>query len=265
MRARSLIAGAVAAAAFVAGCGGGDGGGSESGGDTPVVAQPKAEQPLADQVEALNEAIADQSCEDFTPLLYSLTRSDTAPGAAPNDAECRRAEQHLRTLTGVEFTDSAEYGTGGLSQSEASTRVAVWTVDRDGVFRVESLARSEPQIDTSALEEGEADQVAGDFVDAVGSKDCRALRSVLYPEGRLVAESGGQACDAVINGELFAPALAHTPGASHELLGETRNFAFAGVPTADAYFTLVLFHSGRTDGPKVLDVVPSTAVDLPEE
>lgn len=266
MTGRSLIAGVVAAAALVAGCGSDDGGSDVNGDEPRVVAQPQPAGPLADQVEALNEATADQSCEDFVPLLYSLTRAkNPEPGAAPSDVECRRAEQHLRTLRGIEFTDSAEYGTGGLSQSHAPTQMAVWTVDRDGVFRVESLAGSKPQIGTSPSEEGEADQVAADFVDAVDSKDCGALKSVLDPDGRLMVETGGQPCDAVINGELFAPALAHTPGASHELLGETRNFAFAGVPTADAYFTLVLLDSGGREGPKVLDVVPSTAVDLPQE
>jgi hypothetical protein len=70
------------------------------------------------------------------------------------------------------------------------------------------------------------------------------------------------ACRAVLNGRFVAPAVRRTPGLRPELLGGTKDLAFVGLPTRHTYFTLML---GDLASPtlRVVDVLPSTPVDLP--
>jgi hypothetical protein len=72
-------------------------------------------------------------------------------------------------------------------------------------------------------------------------------------------------CAKVLDGQVFAPAIRATPDAQPVELGTTANLAFYGVPTKDAYFTLLLSDAGEAGGGMtVRDVLPSTPVSLPE-
>ncbi len=257
----------------LAGCGGDSQGGGEPASDT--VAQPDPAEPIATMVEPLNTAVDTASCERYVELVTSLAREDNVAGAPPRPGECSVAEKGpLRVLQGAHFEDSAEFGTAAIIEGtvgagdEARPVVTLWVVDRDGRFRVSYAADGAPQLGTEPGPDARPAEAADGFLDAVRAGDCEALKPLLNPDGRLVTATGGveAACDGVIEGALFAPALEATPGAEAELLGATANYAFVGVPTREAYFTLVLSNLPDAEGQMtVLDVLPSTPIELPEE
>jgi hypothetical protein len=144
--------------------------------------------------------------------------------------------------------------------------VAIWVLDTDGRFRVSYTAEGPPQIGTEPTPDAQQGETATAFVDAVREGDCEALLEVLNPGGRLAQAGGPEAvCEGVIDGALFAPAIEATPEAEPIELGATANYAFYGVPTEDAYFTLVLGTGDPAQQMTVVDLLPSSPVELPPE
>jgi hypothetical protein len=272
MTPRPLVILAAGLLAF-AGCGGDSQGGGEPAGD--AVAQPEPAQPIETMVEPLNAAVDAGSCEQYVELVTSLAREGNEAGGPPRPGECAVAEKGpLRLLEGARFEDSAEFGTGAIIEGtlgagdEARPVVTLWVVDRDGRFRVSYAADGAPQLGTEPAPDARPEEAADGFLEAIRAGDCEALKPLLNPDGRLVTTTGGveAACDAVIDGALFAPALKATPGAEPEPLGATVNYAFFGVPTRDAYFTLLLSNLPDAEAQMtVLDVLPSTPIELQEE
>jgi hypothetical protein len=271
---RGLAAGLVAVSLLALGCGGDDDEETTeaTGAGPEVVSQPEPSESISTRIEAYNDAVADQDCERFAPLAFSLARETTEPGASPSRPECRDAEAALRDLRGVELDDDAEFGTGAIAEgtpprrSSVARTVTVWVVDRDGSYRLLLTADSPPQVDTEVAEEAAVEETATEFVDAVQSDDCEALTQLIDPGGRLATGSPKERCEAIADGQLFAPALEATPDPELEYLGGTSDFAFVGVPTEDAYFTIVLGteEDGGEPAATILDVLPSTELELPE-
>lgn len=270
-RAHILLATGVLA---LAGCGGGDTEPAATEAARGAVAQPEPVEPISAMVEPLNAAIEAESCRQYVALVTSLAREGEEPGAPPQRGECAVFERGpLRVLEGARFDESAEYGTGavieGTIDDADGTRsvVTLWIVDRDGRFRVSYAADGVSQLGTEPDPEARPEEAATEFVDAIRAGDCDALKPVLNPDGRLVQSTGGPdaACETVIGGALFAPALDATPDAEAVELGATGNYAFYGVATSVAYFTLVLSNLPDREGPMtVLDVLPSTPIELPD-
>jgi hypothetical protein len=252
-----------------AGCGGDD----DGGGSSEVVSQPEPAEPIESQAEVFNEAIAGQDCEKLATLSFSTRRFKvTEPGAAPSPAECRDVEGILRKLKGVELQESAEFGTGAMSEGTALQEsryprtLTIWVVDRDGYYRRLFTVASPPLLDTEVPDQAAIEDAAAEFVQAVEEDDCKTIEQILGAGSPLAAGSPRAACQALVDGKLFSPALEATPKPELEFLGGTRWFSFVGVPTADAYFTIVL-GSRTADGqfePTIQDVVPSTELELPQ-
>lgn len=252
----------------VAGCGGDgdDGGGSKS---TPSLAnRPIVKQPIVAEVDPFNRALAAKSCRAFQPLVFSLVRGKP-PGAPATAAECRQRDTAFDGLLGDQFTRAGQFGTGAVMEGSGAknVRYTIWVLDGDGRFRFANvLGTSPPQLGAPFTDRPEANRVATRFLTAVRERDCPTMERLFSRRAsRLVAGEGSAraACRAVLKGQFLAPAVRKTPNIRVEVLGGTRNVAFVGVPTRDAYFTMIVSNSG-TPGLRVLDTLPSTPVKLPK-
>lgn len=238
-----------------------------------TVAQPTPNEPIASKVEPLNAAVAGESCERYVPLVYSFAREGEGLGSPAAKSECRVAERGvLKQLRGTRFEKSAEFGTAALIEGQAegdnpSTNTTVWVVDRDGEFRIAHAVSGQPQIGSEAPPEAEPSEAAELFVDATIDDDCDGLNRVLNPGARVLqgVKRPAAACETVLDGPVFAPAIRDTPDAEPVELGVTANLAFYGIATKDAYFTLLLTSA---DEPRaqmtVIDILPNTPVSLPD-
>lgn len=234
------------------------------------MAPPAPNEPIESKVEPLNAAVEVGSCERYVPLVFSFVREGARMGARATTGECRVAERGvLRQLRGTEFGESAEFGTAALIEGEGDdgrTDTTIWVVDRDGEFRIADAATGTAQIGTEPPDADLA-QTAESLVDAVVEADCDALLEVLNPSARFLenAERPEEACDSILDGAVFAPAIRETPAARPVELGVTRSLAFFGIPTEEAYFTLLLSSGDEPEGDmSVLDILPNTPVALPD-
>jgi hypothetical protein len=251
------------------GCGGGDDSKDKSDSGTKskeVLVQPRVRQPITTQVLPFSRAVATQSCEAYEPLLFSFIRQ-RQPGSATKPGDCRDGDEGLGVLRGARVDRSVRIGTGALMEGPAGRgrRWTIWVLDADGVFRYSGVSGSTPQVGTSLGKRTEAESVADRFIRAVRSRDCPAMQRLFSPRGSRLAVSLGStraACRAVLRGRFFAPAVRELPAVHPQVLGGTKDVAFVGVPTRQAYFTLVLGDLATHDL-RVLDVLPNTAVDLP--
>ncbi len=242
----ALISGSLLAAGLVSGCGS-----DESEGDDPsseLAAQPEPEQPISEQLEPLNKAIAEADCDAFAALQFSLSRPTPEAGAPATPEECEFLQATFDALEGAEFDESAEFGTGAMTQAPAPSQQAgfdfvsmIWLLDYDGIYRHVTFVPGDEQIGT----EPAADPMpaAEDFVEAARAGDCDAMEPTLNPDATLVQVAGGDltaACERITEGQLLAPALKESPEAEPVELGGTLDTTFVGVPTKDDYFTIVL-------------------------
>ncbi len=255
-----------------AGCGG-DGGSQSTSAepDSALVERPNAKRPIAAEVASFERALRDKSCEAFQPFVFSTLRGRPA-GAAATPAECKE-EGFLVSAYARRFrhavSGSREYGTTALVEVPASNghnEYLVWILDGDGRFRfTESDAVFDPQFETEFEDRVEAEAVAERFVRAVAEHNCAALLKALHEQSRLVTDNEGPraTCRGVLDGAYFAPAIHATPNPKIDVIGGTQAFAFVGVPTASAYFTLSmgLDSNGRM---RVVDVLPSTLLEPAE-
>jgi hypothetical protein len=245
-------------------------GGDEDPGSADSRKAPQPSQPIAAAMASYNEAIADDSCEEYTPLVFSLIRQRSAGSAATAD-ECPAGSHAPGFLRGHRFDRSREYGLGAIIEGplpaghSGLTELSVWVLDGDRHFRsINFYGALKPQIGTSGSSNAAA-RVARRFVAATRAKDCGAMEPLLSPKGRLIVSnhhSAAAACKVVLGGKFFAPAVQGGPVPLPEPSGATRDFAFVGIPTAKTYFTAVVSDVGG-GAPKVLDVLPSTPVKFP--
>jgi hypothetical protein len=236
-----------------------------------AVAQPEPNEPIEAKVESLNAAVESEDCKRYVPLVYSFSRSGNRLGAPATDSECRVAERGvLRQLQGTRFEDSAELGTAALIEGEGgdgATNTTVWVVDRDGEFRIANATTGQAQIGSEPPPDVDPTQAAESFIDAAVDDDCDALQDLLNPGARVLqdVERSEDACDTVLDGPVFAPAIRETPDARPVELAATANLAFYGIPTEDAYFTLLLSSADEpSEEMTVIDILPNTPVSLPE-
>ncbi len=258
--------------AALSGCGDSDAS-APSEGQAGAVAQPAPNESIEAKVELLNAAVSGESCERYVPLVYSFARSEARLGTPASGSECRVAERGvLRQLRGTHFEESAEFGTAALIEGEGqseddATNTTVWVVDRDGEFRIANAATGQAQIGTEAPPDVDPAQAAESFIDAAIDDDCDALQNLLNPGARVLqeAERPEDACETVLEGPVFAPAIRETPDTRPVELGATANLAFYGIPTDDAYFTLLLSSADEPGAEMtVLDILPNTPVSLPD-
>jgi hypothetical protein len=234
----------------LAGCGGG---GDD---DDGVVEAPEVNKPLSAQVDPVNTAIADQSCKEFLRLdLTSIRETGTTPGAPPTKAECDFVAESelLPTLKGIKFTKAVEYGTAGLMESRdtlpntpaGTPTYSFWLLDADGQFRYVGLQAADPQFGKKPPADNNADENAQAFVESIKRGKCDP--SLVNPRGGLAGQLGGpkKACEALDEGEIFAPAVKATPEPEVEKMGESLDFVFYGLATKRGYFTITMA-SGET-------------------
>ena len=263
----------VAAALLAGGCGGGAG--TDSGtadSEQAVAAIPSPEQPISTEVTGFERALANKSCREFFPFVFSTLRN-RPPGSPATKEECLEepllAAQYLQRVD-PPIADTREYATGALMEAPVGKGLAeytVWVLDADGRFRfAESEGVFHPQFGTS-VDRPEAERVAEEFVRAVRRDDCAALVGLLHFSSRFVAhqKSRRAICEPVLDGVYFAPAVRATPEVEVEVLGGTRSFVFVGIPTGNAYFTLHMGQSSHEGGGlQVIDVLPNTPLEQPE-
>jgi hypothetical protein len=252
------------------GCGGGDDGAQSTQEDSSsaLVEQPSAKRPISAEIAGFELALEDKSCEAFQPYVFSTVRS-RPPGAPATRSECREegflVSAYARRVRHP-VSDSREYGTFALMESPAGNghrEYTFWVLDSDGRFRfIESDGVFDPQIGTEFEDRADAERAAKDFIHAVDEHDCPALLRALHENSRFVTDQEGPhaTCSAVLDGVYFAPAIQATPNPKIDVIGGTRTFAFIGVPTASAYFTLSIGQSTR-GGMRVVDVLPNTPLE----
>jgi hypothetical protein len=268
-RATAAAALMVSGAAALPGCGGGDDperGGSTQSAHPAAVSQPVARRPIASEIGPFTRAVGAQSCRAYQPLRSSFIRR-RPPGSPATAAECR-GDGGLAALRGYAVDRAAQFKTGAVMEGPgagAKRQWTIWVLDGDGRFRFTGVSGATAQVGTPFGKRTEAETVAARFVRSIRRRDCAAMQELFSPVGsRLVTGLGSTraACRAVLNGRFVAPAVRSTPGLRPELLGGTRDLAFVGLPTRHTYFTLML---GDLASPtlRVVDVLPSTSVDLP--
>ena len=234
-----------------------------------AIPQPAPKEPIEAKVKPLNAAVENESCERYVPLVYSLARSGDRLGTPASGSECRVAERGvLRQLRGTRFEESSEFGTAALIEgagADGAINTTVWVMDRDGEFRIANATTGQAQIGSEPPSDVDPAQAAQSFIDAVVEDDCDALQSLLNPGARVLqgVERPEDACNTVLDGAIFAPAIRETPDARPVELGATANLAFYGIPTDDAYFTLLLSSADEPGGEMtVIDILPNTPVSL---
>lgn len=223
------------------------GGGDDTTASSSSGGQPEPRRPIAELVQPFNETLAKGDCETAAEAVFSVLRASGENGPATKK-ECEYLEDQensfLNGLADVEFTDSEEYGTAALMEGELPKKdggpaaAALWVLDRDGEFHYVSTLNGDAQLGTSLPDGNDADEVAAEFVDSVRGGKCDPDR--IDPEGTLAQGNTKAACDGVLEGEKFAPAVKADKGAAPEKIGETLDWAFYGVDTKDGYFTLIL-------------------------
>jgi hypothetical protein len=248
------------------GCGGGgdDAGTTDEDAARSVVGMPKPKQPVSAQVGDFEQAFEEESCERLKPLFFSTIRS-RPPGAPATKEECRGGGAETARLAGLvslPILQTHEYGTAALMEAPGShgaeNDYTIWVLDSDGRFRFTQVqVNDDAQFDTEFTSGDAAEAIAGKLVRAVERHDCKALLPLFNGASRLVAgRSPGEVCESVLDGKYFAPALRDTPEPVLEPIGGTRSFAFVGVRTTDAYFTVTM--AGGPDQLEIFDVLPNT-------
>ena len=256
-------------------------------GESQLVSPPEVTASLDEQMQALNEAIATDDCEAFSELTFTFLRplgddgQFQEPGSPGTAEECKNTEQVRGMLDGVELTESAEYGTVGVTEGALpkpvggyDTMVVNWLLDSDGQYRHTFLGPSDPAIGTEPLEGTDFDAVIDGMLEAVRSGDCSGAEG-LFHEAGLFAEAGStpeEQCEALAGGQIFAPALKETAEPGVEQLGATLDQVWYGIGTEEAYFTVTLSTpiakqrgslSDEEQGTfTVTDVIPNTVVEL---
>lgn len=233
----------------LAACGGGEGEGTIS------PSQPQPKKPIAELVDPFNEALAGGGCKAAAEMVFSVLREKDKPGAPPTKAECaylKTPNSFLRVLADVEFTDSEEFGTAALMAADVPGdeklgphASALWVLDRDGEYRYVAVTHGDAQLGESLPEGNDADEVAAKIVSSVREGKCDT--DLVNPEGSLALGDPKAACEAIEEGNYFAPAVKADAKAKPERMGETLDWAFYGVDTKDGFFTLIL-HSLPSEG-----------------
>jgi hypothetical protein len=257
-------------ALIASGCGGGDDSkdASTTAAESSLTARPAPKETLVAQLPAFTKAITRQDCKAYKALVVSLGRG-VAPGAAVTAAECKRGDPALVALRGSQVQRAAQLGTGGVMEgpnAAGKPQYTIWAVDSDGHFRYTGVSGTSPQAGTRFTKRAEARSVAKKYLRSIRDGDCPAMERLFSPRGtRVVVVAGGNlraGCKTVLKGKYLAPAVRKTPKPRIEVLGGTRNLAFVGIATKDAYFTLILGDPATGDL-RVFDTVPSTSVPAP--
>jgi hypothetical protein len=275
-----LLVAALALALF-AGCGGD----SDSESETSA---PQAEQSLDDAVAELNRVIREQDCDGFVALTYSALRINAA-GDGPADAgepvrpeECEEngADALLEDLKGTTFEESKDFGAAAFAEGSGGKPVAGydrWTVtflaDRDGQWRDIGFVPADPQFAEEMNEDADPVGVAEQLVDAVKTGDCANADEFLLDRLRF-GDTPREACEALAQGTIFAPALRSAEDVTVEEIGRIRDYAIVGVDTGRTYFAVQLstppIAPNKPPQAKllVIDVLPMTdfvIVEPPED
>jgi hypothetical protein len=258
---------------LVAGCGGSDDKQAPNKASAPAtgVAQPKPKEPIGVSLKRVNAAQAARDCKRLTPLTFSILREQLRPGLPATAAECRGFDKATRGQKPAVFDKTAEYGTAAFMEGPPTTSAkgirsqSLWALDSDGVFRFTRVSgQGTEQIGTRPAPGTKIAANADAFLAGVRRHDCRLLATTINPNGRLASAGKGVpgACKVVLKGKLFEPALRESPGARAVKLGATRSFAFYGVSTKKAYFTLLmrLTSPKQQDEMTVMDVLPNTPI-----
>lgn len=245
-----------AAAVAVAGCGSDNGDEPEdtTTATTTAVAdlapQPEPEEPISEVLPEINEAFASGDCDAYIALAHWQTRDAGGRETPPTEEECSNAGPLLNDFEGVEFTESAEFGTGAIieapapediKKSEDEVVTMNWILD-DGQWRhLQTIFVGDPQIGTEPA--GDPMPNAETFIDAFRDGDCQAMEPVLDENSSLVQSTNGdlrKACEVLLDGRVFAPALEGTPETELVDFGGTLDQTFVGVPLEEDYFTMYL-------------------------
>lgn len=228
-----------------------------------LVAQPTPDESIKETLKRFNPVVAAQDCgafhEEFDVFAVIF---DQGQPCAKDGA--------LGLMADARFTEVQEYGTAAVAEDPgpggAVDSVALFVLyDSRFRFLLTPGPGSDGQIGTKPPPDANAEANAEQFLEGVKEGDCTKVVPVLNPDATLAASFQGNlelGCQSVVDGVLFAPSLKETPGARLETLGQTKDFAFFGVATRSAYFTVILgtTQNGPDGEMRVIDVLPSTPV-----
>jgi hypothetical protein len=113
-------------------------------------------------------------------------------------------------------------------------------VDRDGMWRNLGFYPTDPQFEEELGEGADPVGATEQLLDAVSTGDCSDADEFVSKFTRF-GEQPEQGCEALISGSIFAPAVeAAGEDVVVEELGRSRDYAFVGVDTGEAYFGVTL-------------------------
>jgi hypothetical protein len=258
------------AALLVPGCGGADNESTSDDTKSAAVAMPSPQTPVSAEVASFERSFDKNGCTQFQPLRFSTIRGRPA-GSPATGAECRGRDferARLARLISLPILETRQFGTAALMEAPGTNGgekdYTIWVLDSDGRFHfTEIQLNADAQFGTRFTNRGQAKKVAEDLVRAVDRHDCKALLELFDDDSRLVVERDPkETCQSVLDGRYFAPALDATPKPAIEVIDGTQTFAFVGVSTKDAYFTITM--AGEGDGLRIFDILPNTPLEPAE-
>jgi hypothetical protein len=244
-----ILATAVVVAAL-AGCGGGGGGGGSP--TVSGVAPPEVHQRSTDAAQLLSQAIDAGSCRKFTPLVLTTARAPgLRPGAPATASECGSSgTARVRKLGGFKLANTDTFGTAALAEGSIppiagrTTGDLVLILDSDGTYRYAAAVAAGSQIGKPPIHDAAFDSAASAFIEALRAGNCAQLYRYSTPTGSLLGSFNGSKsalCKALLHPGTLRPKLRADPTLQPVRLGSTPNFAFYGLSTRKAYYTMFLY------------------------
>ena len=241
----------------LAGCGGED----EDGATVTIAKQPEPAAPLSEQLTTFERAVAKPHCGLAVQVIHPVLFTD--PEHPDSFRNCEDAQFPVRAEAGVTVTDSAEYGTGALVDTEldGNKESLIWALDASGRFKWTGAFVRATQVGTDPDSESDFEDQAVAFVDALRDGDCTAAHATIDKGSRLDYGDEATFCkkfaDTFESPGGLAERLRDDPDAVPVPLGATREVAFYGLSTEPTgYRTLIVGVSDPNHEPRVLDVVP---------
>ena len=247
------VAGMLALAAVVGGCGGDDSETTtpdEGGGENLELAKPK------EDVDEARKRIAKTLATDDCKQINELN-----PVGRPSLSSKARCD-YLRRLDGLEVSGAKAYGdAGAVIDYEIAERTysAVLIRDSDGLYHVAFFNPYGVEKTVGTKYAKTFDQTANKTLEALKKRDCKAYSEVLFRRFGIGRQDDKVICEFVENSPI-ARQLEAFPDAEFKSSGGNADYAFYTLATPATHWTLVFARQADRKGqPSELDLPDDSA------
>lgn len=255
MTAAKSVGGTLVLAVLLVGCGSGNGTTTTgaSGSAAPAVTgtpipPPKPRETIEEAVKRIGATVSSHNCDRINRLTAISRPYDVCAG--------------LESLATLPVTGSASYGDGGgviQYGSGPALRNAILIVDSDGRYHLPLVDPYNTQPSVGSEFSNRFDGTAQDAVTALRSGDCDAFKRVAL--ARFGPGSTPDLTCRYVSESPLAQFVARYPESEPKLMGGNGDYAFYGVSSPEANFTMVLARESATG---VAPGAPSLPGDAPE-